>query len=186
MNEIILLVEDDIEFGQTLKDYFEDNGLSIIWAQNGTQGISLFKKEKPNLILLDVQLPDINGFEVATQIQKINNNIPLIFITGTALREEDFTNAYLNLYAKNYLEKPIRLPVALAQVKSILYPPSTKVYTIRDVQITIVGQHVTINNQEFNFKEKEVQVFTVLLDNIERTIDRKIFYLKYGRAINIT
>lgn len=172
MDDLILLIEDDAEFGETVKDYFTSNGLSVIWAKDGESGIVFLKKAKPRLVLLDVQLPDRNGFDVATEIQKINNNIPLIFMTGTALAEEDFTNAYQNLYAKNYLEKPIKLPVALAQVKSILYPPSAKIYTIKNSQITIEGQQVTIDNQEFTLRDKEIQVLLVLLDNINHTVDR--------------
>lgn len=172
MNDLILLIEDDIEFGETVRDYFTSNGLSVIWAKDGETGVHFFKNTNTRLVLLDVQLPDIDGFRVANEILKINNNIPLIFMTGTALAEEDFTNAYQNLYAKNYLEKPIKLPVALALIKSILYPPSTKIYSIKNIQIKIEGQQVTIDNQEFTLRDKEIQVLLVLLDNLNHTVDR--------------
>lgn len=173
MRDLILLVEDDIEFGETVKDYFESNGLPVIWAKDGKAAIQFFKNGNPRLVLLDVQLPDSNGFEVATEIQKINSIVPLIFMTGTALADEDFTNAYLNLHAKNYLEKPVKLPVALAQVKSLLYPPSVKVYTLQNIKIRIEEQLVTINNKEFLLRDKDIQVFSVLLDNINQTVEHK-------------
>lgn len=172
MSDLILLIEDDIEFGETVKDYFEDNGLSVIWAKNGETAIHFFQNATPRLVLLDVQLPDTDGFRVASEILKINNTIPLIFMTGTALSDENFADAYQNLFARNYLEKPIRLPVALAQVKSILYPPSAKTYSMHNVKIKIEGQQVIINNQEFTLRDKEIQVFLVLLDNINHTVDR--------------
>ncbi len=172
MNDLILLIEDDIEFGETVRDYFTSNGLSVIWAKDGETGVHFFKNTNTRLVLLDVQLPDIDGFRVANEILKINNNIPLIFMTGTALTEEDFTNAYQNLYAKNYLEKPIKLPVALAMIKSILYPPSTKIYSIKNIQIKIDGQQVSIDNQEFTLRDKEIQVLLVLLDNLNHTVNR--------------
>jgi len=172
MNDLILLIEDDIEFGETVRDYFTSNGLSVIWAKDGETGVHFFKNTNTRLVLLDVQLPYIDGFRVANEILKINNNIPLIFMTGTALTEEDFTNAYQNLYAKNYLEKPIKLPVALAMIKSILYPPSTKIYSIKNIQIKIDGQQVSIDNQEFTLRDKEIQVLLVLLDNLNHTVNR--------------
>ena len=178
MSDLILLIEDDIEFGETVKDYFEDNGLSVIWAKNGETAMHFFQNATPRLVLLDVQLPDIDGFKVASEIQKINNTVPLIFMTGTALADEDFSNAYLNLYAKNYLEKPVKLPVALAQVKSILYPPSAKIYSVHNVKIKIEGQHVTINNKGFTLRDKEIQVLSVLLDNVNHTTKRKEIFFK--------
>lgn len=172
MNNLILLVEDDIQFGETVKDYFTVNGLSVMWAKDGESAIHFFEKAKPRLVLLDVQLPDINGFEVATEIQKINSFVPLIFMTGTALADEDFKKAYQNLYAKNYLVKPVKLPVALALIKSILNPPSSLIYTFQNIKIKIEGQVVTINNSEFPLRDKEIQLLFVLLDNVNQTVDR--------------
>jgi len=178
MKDLILVVEDDIQFGEAVKDYFEDHGLSVMWAKNGETAIHFFQNTNPRLILLDVQLPDISGFDVANEILKINNTVPLIFMTGTALAVEDFSNAYLNLYAKNYLEKPVKLPVALAQVQSILYPPSVKIYSRHNINIRIEGQNIAINKQEFTLRDKEIQVLLVLLDNLNHTVDRKDFLLK--------
>lgn len=172
MEDMILLVEDDIQFGETVKDYFESNGLSVMWAKDGESAVRFFQVANPRLVLLDVQLPDKNGFEVAAEIQKINSTIPLIFMTGTALLEEDFSYAYQTLYAKNYLEKPIKLHVALAQVKSILYPPSTKIYNNHNVIIKIDDQQLTINNKEVLVRDKDIKVFSMLLDNVNYTVDR--------------
>ena len=178
MDNLILLIEDDIVFGETVRDYFTSNGLSVLWAKDGKSAINLFKEQSPKLVLIDVQLPDTNGFIVASDIQKTNNIIPIIFMTGTALAEEDYTNAYLNHSARNYLEKPIKLPVALAQVKSILYPPSVKVYNINNNKIKIETQHLYINDQCFSLSDKEIQVFSVLLDNINHTTSRDDILLK--------
>lgn len=173
MDDLILLVEDDIPFGETVKDYFESNGLSVIWARNGESAILFFQDAHPRLVMLDVMLPDKNGFEVAAEIRKINSTIPLIFMTGTALADKDFSKAYQTLYANNYLEKPIRLQVALAQVKSLLYPPAVKTYTNHNLQVKIDNQHLIVNNQEFLLRDKDIQVFSVLLDYANSVVSRK-------------
>lgn len=170
---MILLVEDDIQFGETVKDYFGNNGLSVMWAKDGESAVRFFQFANPSLVLLDVQLPDMNGFEVAAEIQKINSTIPIIFMTGTALLEEDFYYAYQTLYAKNYLEKPFKLHVALAQVKSILYPPSAKIYNMHNVFIKIDDQQLTINNKKVLLRDKDLKVFSMLLDKVNFLVDYK-------------
>lgn len=178
MNNTILLVEDDILFGETVKDYFTNNGLPVIWAQDGSSAIYFFQHAAPQLVLLDVQLPDYSGFEIAAKIREINSFVPLVFMTGTALENEDFSNAYLNYYAKNYLEKPIKLPVALALVKSILSQPSVKVYKTNKVNISIGSQLLVINDQKFYLRDKDTEILFILLDSLGFTVTRKTILLK--------
>ena len=89
----ILLVEDEEGYGGTLKDFFEDNGLSVIWAKDGETAIRSYKELNPGLILLDIVLPDKDGFEVATAIRKLNSVVPIIFMTGTALNKNNYDKA---------------------------------------------------------------------------------------------
>ena len=178
MKDLILLVEDDIIFGETVKDYFESNRLYVIWAKNGTEAVQLFKDEHPELVMLDVVLPDKDGFQVAAEIMKINSIIPFIFMTGTALSDNDFSNAYQSLHAKNYLEKPIKLSAALAQVKSLLYPSGVKIFNINNLHIKINNQQLTINEQNFQLREKDIQILSFLLEKKNQTVDRQDILLK--------
>jgi len=169
----ILLVEDEEGYGGTLKDFFEDNGLSVIWAKDGETAIRSYKELNPGLILLDIVLPDKDGFEVATAIRKLNSVVPIIFMTGTALNKKNYDKAYLELGATNYIEKPVNLHNALAQVRSLLHPASLKKFIIGDLYITIHGQQVIINNKEFRLREKEVQVLSLLLEKVNSPVTRR-------------
>jgi len=172
MEYLILLVEDDIQLSKTLKDFFEANSLSVIWATDGETAIRLFKESNPHLILLDVILPGKDGFEVATEIRKINGVVPIIFMTGSAHDKENYNKAYKLLRASNYIEKPVNPQNALAQILSLLQPNSIQKYNIGNFHIVIEGQQLTINNKNFQLRDKEVQVFSLLLENVNSTVTR--------------
>lgn len=172
MNDLILLVEDDIRLGQILKDFFQDNSLSVIWSVDGEDAVKRFIEVNPRLVLLDVVLPGIDGFEVATQIRKINGVVPIIFMTGTALDIENFHKAYQLLRATNYIEKPVNPQNTLAQIKSLLYPENIIQHRVGELAIRIDGQQLIIDENVFWLREKETQVFSMLLEQLGSTVAR--------------
>lgn len=173
MKNIILLVEDDTQLGQTLRDFFECNDFFVLWAKDGNSAIRMFEQTPPSIILLDVELPYKNGFEIATEIRKSNNKVPIIFMTGTALSEKERIDGYHHHHAANYLEKPVMPQVVLAQIISILQPPSVKKYKLCDFTIVIDNQLLIINKEKIQLREKEIGVFTLLLDNINNVVEHK-------------
>jgi DNA-binding response OmpR family regulator len=173
MEDLILLAEDDEQFGEALSVFLEDNGLSVIWAKDGETAIRLYKELNPRLILLDVVLPGKDGFEVAVAIRKLNTALPIIFMTGTALDMENFDKAYQSLHANNYIEKPVNLHNALAQIRSLLHPVGTlRKYSIKNHHITVDSQQLTIDNKAFQFRDNEIQVISILLDNVDSVVTR--------------
>lgn len=187
MDKQILMIEDDTAFGQPLKDFLEENDLSVVWATQGNEGLDLFDKFKPAVVLLDVVLPDMDGFAIAKEIQKRNSTTPIIFMTGTALDVQDYNKGYQEHFAKNYLEKPINPFIALAQIKSLLFPPLVKNYMIgTSHHIRINSQKLTIDNQKsIIMKEKEIEVFSLLLDNINSVVSRKDIFLSVWKHDSI-
>lgn len=172
MKDLILLVEDDIQLGQTLKDFFEYNGFSVLWTQDGNSAIKMFHKTPPSIILLDVVVPHKNGLEIAAEIRKSNRIVPIIFMTGTALSEKEHIDGY-NLHAVNYLEKPVVPQIVLAQIKSLLEPMNVRRYNINNLTVKVDNQLLTINNKEFNLRVKEIDVLILLLDNINSVVTRE-------------
>ena len=168
----ILLVEDDVVLGQTLKDFFEYNDFSVLWAQDGNKAIEMFEESSPAIILLDVVVPHKNGLEIAAEIRKSNRIVPIIFMTGTALSEKDHIDGY-NLHAVNYLEKPVVPQIVLAQIKSILQPVSINKFSLTNHTIQIDNQLLTIDNKQFELRDKEIEVLALLLVNVNRVVKRK-------------
>jgi len=168
----ILLIEDDIQLGRTLKDFFECNGLSVFWAKDGETGLKLYNQHHPKLILLDVALPMMDGFEVIEEIHKTDTHTPVILMTGSEFQTKHQIKGY-QLGAVNYLKKPVIPQVVLAQINNLITPASIKRYKVADTHIIIDNQSLTINNVELQLREKEAQLLTLLLDRQNTVVSRE-------------
>ena len=172
MKNRILIVEDDDVLGETLKDFFEANELSVAWAQDGNAGLKLFKSFNPQLILLDVILPGKDGFEVITEIRTTNTTIPIILMTGTQFDAPDQIKGY-NLGAVNYLRKPVLPQVVLAQINNLLNNISTRRFKLVNFEITVDDQLVIVNDTEIILRDKESKLLLLLLNNQHKVISRE-------------
>jgi len=172
MKNRILIVEDDDILGETLKDFFEANELSVAWAQDGNAGLKLFKSFNPQLILLDVILPGKDGFDVITEIRTTNTTIPIILMTGTQFDAPDQIKGY-NLGAVNYLRKPVLPQVVLAQINNLLNNISTRRFKLGNLEITIDDQLVIVNDTEIILRDKESKLLLLLLNNQHKVISRE-------------
>ena len=118
INKKILLVEDDPNFGTVLKDYLIINEYDVVHAKNGMEGFEKFKKDDYDLCILDVMMPYKDGFTLAKEIREKNKEIPIIFLTAKALKE-DVLRGY-KVGADDYLNKPFDSEVLLMKIKAIM------------------------------------------------------------------
>jgi DNA-binding response OmpR family regulator len=139
--EKILLVEDDVNFGFVLKSYLEMNNFDITLVSDGKDAIPTFTKGDFDLCVLDVMLPNVDGFTIAKEIRKINKEMPIIFLTAKSLKEDIM--AGFKVGADDYLTKPFDSDVLLLKIKAILRRKDTK-QTIED--------KVKIGQYEFDIK----------------------------------
>lgn len=114
----ILLVEDDLSFGSVLKSYLEINDFTIDWIDDGKNALEAFRKTQYHLCILDVMLPNVDGFTIASEIRAINKSIPLIFLTAKKLKN-DVLHGY-GLGADDYITKPFDTDILLAKIKAII------------------------------------------------------------------
>ena len=158
----ILIVDDDDKLGHALKDFLEDNDFKVIYVASGEEAVDAFKKECPSLVLLDVMLPGMNGFEVLDKIQYIDNQTPVIMMTGTEYNEANQIKGY-NSRAISYLQKPVSPFILLAKINMLLSPPKTKKYNLGSYTITIQNREVSIKGEVYTLTEKEVRILSILL-----------------------
>jgi len=114
----VLLVEDDPNFGSIMKSYMELNDYDVVLKTDGKQGLSAFKSESFELCILDVMMPEMDGFTLAKEIKKSNNDIPLIFLTAKILKEDMLEG--FRTGADDYITKPFDSEVLLYKLKAIL------------------------------------------------------------------
>lgn len=113
----ILIVDDEPKIVQVLGDYLVNEGFQVITADNGPQAASAAASERPDLIILDVMLPDENGFEVCRNIRR-NSNVPIIMLTAKS--EEIDKLMGLEFGADDYITKPFSLREVAARIKAVL------------------------------------------------------------------
>ncbi|HQE11418.1 MAG TPA: response regulator transcription factor [Flavipsychrobacter sp.] len=114
----VLLVEDDSNFGQVLKNYLELNDYIVELARDGILGLAAFRREKFDICLLDVMMPNMDGFTLAEEIRNVDPEIPLFFLTAKSTKE-DILQGY-KLGADDYINKPFDSEILLQKIKAIL------------------------------------------------------------------
>ena len=114
MEKKILIIDDNKDFLNILREYLEKNNYQVITATNGKQGIALFEQERPLMVLTDLMLPDMDGFDVTRHIKKIDTNVEIVFITG---HEGVYSpTEYIRMGASDLLIKPVNLSYLLTVV----------------------------------------------------------------------
>jgi two-component system, OmpR family, response regulator len=126
-NYHIFLVEDDLSFGAVLKSYLEINDYTVTWFDDGKYAVERFRTGKYHICILDVMLPNVDGFTIGKEIRLMDKNVPMIFLTAKALKE-DILKGY-NLGADDYITKPFDTEVLLCKISAIIKRQSTSPVT---------------------------------------------------------
>jgi two-component system OmpR family response regulator len=173
----IFLVEDDLSFGSVLKSYLEINDFHVEWVDDGKYAIDHFRKAAFDICILDVMLPHVDGFTIATEIRQINNLIPIIFLTAKKLKE-DVLKGY-GTGGDDYITKPFDTDILLAKIRAILarrdFQSGTKdIYEIGKFIFNARLRTLTIGNEEKKLSPKEAQLLELLAINPNALISREM------------
>ena len=114
----ILIAEDDLNFGEVLKSYLDLNGFNADLAQDGIKALKKFNDKNYHLCIFDVMMPNMDGFELAKEIKKKDDKIPIIFLTARALKEDVIEG--FKIGADDYITKPFNSEELLYRVKAVI------------------------------------------------------------------
>ena len=172
----LLIVEDEQAIANLIYVNLSDEGYRCTCAFDGKQGADLIEKEQFDLILLDIMLPDINGYELLEYIKPLGT--PVIFITAKSTVNDRIKG--LRLGADDYLVKPFLIGELSARVEAVLrrYGKSEKQITIEDVFINIESRRVTKNGKPVELTVKEFDLLLVLVRNRNVALYRDKLYEK--------
>ena len=112
------MVEDDKNFGAVLKSYLEIHDFHVEWIEDGSLAIDAYKRERFSICILDVMLPNVDGFTIARQIRELDEDVPLIFLTAKTLKKDVLEG--FRIGADDYITKPFDSEVLLFKIKAIL------------------------------------------------------------------
>ena len=162
----ILLVEDNLNIRESLEYSFKMNKIDLVSVSNVRDTLSYLESQKPDLIILDVTLPDGNGFDLYKEYIK-DMEIPVIFLTARD-SEEDIVNA-LNMGASDYLTKPFRTGELIARINKIL---NKKTIVVSDITFDLNRMCVFKGDKEVNLTTLEVKILGLLFNNINKVVTR--------------
>lgn len=174
----ILVVDDEEHIRELIKFNLEKSGFQIVCAQDGMEALNKTKSELPQLILLDLMLPGIDGFEVCKTIKSDESiaNIPIIFITAKG--EEIDKVLGLELGADDYITKPFSVRELSARVKAVLRRSSNKIqqdiFKFGDISVDFQKHQVMKNNSEIELTLKEFELLEILIKNKGKVMPREL------------
>lgn len=114
----ILLVEDEALLARIIKDSLESRGYQVAHAVDGNQGLEMFATQNPDIVVMDVMMPRMDGFTLATEIRRYNTKIPIIFLTARS-RVEDVVKGF-EIGGNDYLRKPFSMEELIVRIKALL------------------------------------------------------------------
>ncbi|MEH7413703.1 response regulator transcription factor [Neobacillus drentensis] len=176
----ILVVEDERQIAKIIKIELEYEGYEVVVAYDGKAGLQAALTEKPDLILLDVMLPEMNGIEVLRRVRKENNLIPIILLTARNLTMDKVTG--LDQGANDYITKPFEMEELLARVRSTLRQnaialkasqPEESILSFHDLTVNRETREVTRGDASITLTPKEFDLLVYLLVNKNKIVTRE-------------
>lgn len=176
----VLFVEDEQSLGMIVSESLEMRGFDIIHCEDGRAGFQAFIKHQPDICLLDVMLPKIDGFTLARDIRKINPNVPIIFLTARS-KTEDVVKGF-ELGGNDYLKKPFSMEELIVRIKALLQRSTTQPIKDSEINCIQLGQFKFYHQQQLlshpkkekKLTHRESELLKTLCLNNNRVIDRKL------------
>ena len=167
----ILIVEDEDMIREGISDYLADCGYETIQAADGLEALEQFSNHQVALILLDIQMPKLNGLEVLSEIRK-SSQVPVLMLT--AFQDEEYKMSAFAALADGYLEKPFSLSLLKVRVDAIFkrYYDTGRIFTYRDTEVDFDSYSAKVAGQEVAVNAKELEILDYLVKNEGRALTR--------------
>jgi DNA-binding response OmpR family regulator len=173
----ILYTEDDETLAFLTKDNLEQNNYDVVHCCDGKSGLEAFKKEDFDICILDIMLPKMDGFELATEIRKSNTDIPIIFLSAKTLKEDRIKG--LRLGADDYLVKPFSIEELLLKI-GIFLKRSQKnnlnesiLYTIGKYQFDFTNFFLFNKDEKIDLTQREAELLKLFYDHKNMVLKRE-------------
>jgi DNA-binding response OmpR family regulator len=184
----ILIVEDEPALVRGLKDAFSEKGFEVITASDGATGVDLVLTRNPDIMLLDIMLPRVNGYEVCRMVREQGVEIPILMLTAKG-QEEDIILG-LNLGADDYVGKPFRIAELIARVNAFLRRSKARqaeVYKFGEFELNLTAHKLYRNGAEVDLTPREFRLLTYMVARRGCALARNdILNAVWGHSIVVT
>ncbi|KAA0811318.1 response regulator transcription factor [Bacillus sp. AY2-1] len=178
MQRKILIVEDEDILREIVKDYLLNEGYEVLEATDGKEALSIFEEHDVHLIILDIMLPELDGWSVCRRIRK-TSNVPIIMLTARV--DEDDTLLGFELGADDYVTKPYSPPILLARAKRLIESRYSSVISVTNedtlmssgIYIHFPSRTITLDKEAIRLTHTEFEILTYLMQNQGIVITRE-------------
>lgn len=174
----VLYVEDELFLGKIVKETLETRGFEVIMESDGADVVRTFEDEQPDICILDIMLPNKSGFEIAEEIRKLNDDVPVIFLTAK-VQTEDVVHGF-RIGGNDYIRKPFSMEELIVRIENVLRVK-------KEIPITIIGDSITLGKYQFHLNKqvlgmgkderklsyRESELLKYLFQNRNNVIDRR-------------
>lgn len=173
MKTNILIVEDEESIREGISEYLSEAGYNIMVAEDGEEGINLFKENKFDLVVLDIMLPKLNGFGVLNKIREISN-VPVIMLTAMS---DDYTQIMsFNEKADDYITKPFSVIILHKRIEALLRRSqdieNTNKWIYKEIEVDFLGFTAKKQGESVDLKPKEIRLLELLLKYKNQVLTR--------------
>ena len=175
----ILIVEDNKELLQLLTDFLRADGYTVSTAESGEKALSLYERYGARLVLLDINLPGMDGFAFCEAVRR-SGNTPIIMLTARVSKEDKLNGLILG--ADDYIEKPYDIDILLAKIKGIFKRRFAEdKLTDGDITLDLAAGTVTKNGRSIDITAKEFELLKLLIENKGQTLTKdRLFNAVWG------
>ncbi len=182
----IFYVEDELFLGKIVRESLESRGFEVIMESDGARATALFKKSQPDICVLDIMLPNKDGFTIADEIRELNEDVPIIFLTAKT-QTEDVVKGF-SLGGNDYIRKPFSMEELIVRIQNLLHNKTENPQKISGDSVNIGKYKFQVNRQVLNdgkedrkLSYRESELLKLLYINRDKIIDRKnILNLLWG------
>jgi len=174
----VFYVEDELFLAKIVKESLESRGFEVTMESDGARVLSSFKKSSPDICVLDIMLPNKDGFAIADEIREINKNIPIIFLTAKT-QTEDVVKGF-TIGGNDFIRKPFSMEELIVRINNLLRLKTDQPQTITTDNVTLGKYTFHLNRQLLNdgkedrkLSYRETELLKMLYENRNKIIDRK-------------
>ena len=184
----ILLIEDEPHIVMGLKDSLEFEGFNVLAASKGRDGVALARAENPDAVILDLMLPDLNGYAVCEEIRRWNSLVPIVMLTARSQETDKIRG--LDAGADDYVTKPFSVNELIARMRAIFrraarVGPAPEAFEIGGAQVNFAAHALVVRGESHPLSFYEVELLRLLVERVGQPVSRdeilsKIWGLEAG------
>lgn len=173
----ILFADDDLKYSILLKRFLEKEGFEVTYTGNGTMALEQFPVIKPDLVLLDINMPGLNGFEVAEKIREQDRNVLIFFLSDRSDKSDRLKG--FSVKGNDYLAKPFYPEELLARIRErfdqiISVETADETYSFGNTLFNYATNEICIGNCKTLITSRQADILRILACNLNKTVDRTV------------